>query len=119
MAPGDYIMGKKFRKALLQFIDDIPTSKLEDGFPSSTRTIWNDDNYRLDMQGLTTDSPRCWNLQVQVNKQALFTSAKRAGKNGASVAKVLVPIDAPYSAAGIKEMLKQCAIGFGEESNQF
>jgi hypothetical protein len=84
-------MGKKFRKALLQFIDDIPTSKLEDGFPSSTRTIWNDDNYRLDMQGLTTDSPRCWNLQVQVNKQALFTSAKRAGKNGASVAKVLVP----------------------------
>lgn len=115
----DYIIGNKFRKALPQFIDDIPDSKLEGGFPSSTMTIWHNDNYRLDMQGLTTDAPRCWNLQVQVNKQVLFTSAKRAGKNGASVAKVLIPIDAPYSAADIKEMLKECAIAFGEESNQF
>jgi hypothetical protein len=49
----------------------------------------------------------------------LFTSAKRAGKNCASVAKVIVAIDAPYSAAVIRDELKKCAIAFSEESNQF
>jgi hypothetical protein len=44
------------------------------------------------MQPLTTKPPRCWNLQVQINKQALFTSFQKA--SGASVAKVLVPIEA-------------------------
>jgi hypothetical protein len=34
-----YIMGKSFRKAMLQFIDDIPDSKLEEGHSSSERTI--------------------------------------------------------------------------------
>lgn len=112
-------MGKKFRKALLQFIDDIPTSKLEGGFPSYSETIFSDDNYRLDMQGVTTDAPRCWNLQVQVNKQALFAPTKRAVNKGASVAKVFVPIEAPYLATDIRNKLKKCAIAFDDESNQF
>jgi hypothetical protein len=46
-------MGKKFRKTLLDFIDDIPDSKLEGGFPSIRKTIWEDDNYRLDMQSVS------------------------------------------------------------------
>jgi hypothetical protein len=55
---------------------------------------------------MTSGEPRCYNLQVQVNKQALFTSARQAGKNGASVGMVLVPVENPFSAATIKEMLK-------------
>jgi hypothetical protein len=49
-------MGRKFRKTLLAFIDDIPDSKLTGGFPSYTKGIWTDDNYRLDMQGARTPS---------------------------------------------------------------
>jgi hypothetical protein len=71
------------------------------------------------LQGITTNAPRCYSLQLQVNKQALFASAKRAGKNCASVAKVIAPIDAPYSTAVIRDKLKKCAIAFSEESNQF
>jgi hypothetical protein len=68
---------------------------------------------------MTTGPPRCYNLQVQVNKQALFTSAKRAGKHGASVAKVIMPVEAPYSAAVIKAQLKESAIEHGDKSGQF
>jgi hypothetical protein len=32
-------MGKTFRKAMLQFIDDIPDSTLEEGHSSSEKTI--------------------------------------------------------------------------------
>jgi hypothetical protein len=112
-------MGKRLRKMILKFIEDIPDSKLEGGFPSIKKTIWQDDNCRLDMQTLTTKAPRCWNLQVQMNKQMLLTSAKKVGDQGASVAKILVPIDAPYSVAVIREKLKECAIEFGDRTEQF
>ena len=46
-------MGKKFRKALLAFIDGIPDHKLEGGLPSIHKTIYEDDNYRLDMQNVS------------------------------------------------------------------
>ena len=46
-------MGKKFRKALLAFIDGIPDNKLEGGLPSIQKTIYEDDNYRLDMQNVS------------------------------------------------------------------
>ena len=46
-------MGKKFRKALLAFIDGIPDHKLEGGLPSIQKTLYEDDNYRLDMQNVS------------------------------------------------------------------
>ncbi|KAI4925045.1 uncharacterized protein J4E92_007083 [Alternaria infectoria] len=98
-------MGKKFRKALLAFIDGIPDHKLEGGLPSIQKTLYEDDNYRLDMQN--------------VNRHALFTSARKAGQKGATVGKVLVPVEEPWTAWMIKETLKQSCIDFGDQSNQF
>ncbi|KAI4604765.1 hypothetical protein J4E80_010921 [Alternaria sp. BMP 0032] len=112
-------MGKKFRKALLAFIDGIPDHKLEGGLPSIQKTLYEDDNYRLDMQNLTTGPPKCYNIQVQVNRHALFTSARKAGQKGATVGKVLVPVEEPWTAWMIKETLKQSCIDFGDQSNQF
>jgi len=41
-------------KALLAFIESLPTEKLE-ALPTSTgRTIFYDQNYRLDMQGVSS-----------------------------------------------------------------
>lgn len=112
-------MGKDFRERLLAFIEDIPDSKLEGGFPSRTRCIWSDANFRLDMQTLTTHPPRCWNLQVQVNRGITIRSSKKAGHKGASAAMVLVPIEAPYSADEIREKLTESAIEFGDKSSQY
>lgn len=44
-------MGKA-NKALKEFIDDIPDSDLE-ALPTSAGTIYSDDNFRLDMQGVS------------------------------------------------------------------
>jgi len=46
-------MGKKFRKALLAFIDGIPDHKLEGGLSFIQKTLYEDDNYRLDMQNVS------------------------------------------------------------------
>lgn len=46
-------MGKKFRKALLAFTDAISDHKLEGGLPSIQKTIYEDDNYGLDMQNVS------------------------------------------------------------------
>jgi hypothetical protein len=109
----------KIRKNILAFIEDIPDAKLEGGLPSRKTTIWQDNEYRLDMQTLTTNAFRCWNLQVQVNKGISITSARAAGEGGASVAMFPLPIDLPYSAAGIREKLTESAIDFGNRTGQF
>lgn len=57
-------MTKNRKKSLLEFIDDIPDSKLQ-GFPNSPTTLFRDDNFRLDMQGITSKGE--WNLKFQVN----------------------------------------------------
>ncbi|MCJ1468751.1 hypothetical protein MMC07_007381 [Pseudocyphellaria aurata] len=62
---------------------------------SNSSTIYNDDNFRLDMQGMTTSSKE-FNLQVQVNKQTKIPTLKHA--RGATVRKVLVPTDADWTA---------------------
>ncbi|KAH7095636.1 hypothetical protein FB567DRAFT_543928 [Paraphoma chrysanthemicola] len=98
----------KFRTSLIDFIENIPDSKLEGGFPSITKTIYKDDNYRLDMQ--------------TVNHEALFTSIRRAGraeKRGPSVGKVLVPVKAPYSAAEIRARLLQTALEHGDRTGLY
>ncbi|KAG0632899.1 hypothetical protein HOY80DRAFT_897391, partial [Tuber brumale] len=52
------------KKSLRDFINEIPNSKLT-GFRESTGMIYSDRNFRLDMQGKTTDGR--YNLQVQIN----------------------------------------------------
>lgn len=44
---------------------------------------------------------------------------KDRGNKGASAAMVLVPIEAPFSAAEIREKLTESAIEFGDRSTQF
>lgn len=56
---------------------------------------------------------------MQVNKQALFTSARRAASNGGSVGMVLVPVEKPCPAVIIKELLKKSVTDFDDESGQF
>jgi hypothetical protein len=114
----DDIMGK-LGKTLLAFIENVPDSRLEGGFTCVTKTIWRDADYRLDMQAITTDEPRCWNLQVQINKGGRFTSGKIAGRKGASVAMAQVPIQDPFSAATIRRKLTESAIEHGKKTGQF
>jgi hypothetical protein len=44
-------MAPNVKKALNAFIDNIPDDKLT-GFPSQSKSIHKDDNFRLDMQGV-------------------------------------------------------------------
>lgn len=46
-------MGGKREKTLLEFIDSIPDIRLE-GFPGSEKTVFRDDNFRMDMQCVST-----------------------------------------------------------------
>ncbi|PUU82922.1 hypothetical protein B9Z19DRAFT_966241 [Tuber borchii] len=64
------------KKSLQNFINDgIPASKLT-GFPESAGTIYSDQNFRLDMQGKTTDGK--YNLQIQINRGTKLTTLKKA-----------------------------------------
>ncbi|KZM21747.1 uncharacterized protein EKO05_0001702 [Ascochyta rabiei] len=98
-------MSKK-GKAMRQFIDKIPDSKLEGGFGRGT--VHNDfKNFRLDNQGLTTaknGEVQKYNLQMQVNYSPIMTSLEAMAPD--TVAAVLVPVYPPtFSAAQIKDML--------------
>lgn len=44
-------MGRNKKKVLRDFIDDIPDDILE-GFPDLQQTLYEDINFRLDMQGV-------------------------------------------------------------------
>jgi len=65
-------MGKA-TKALKEFIENIPDSKLT-GFSTAAGTIYKTTEFRLDMQGITTKKE--FNLQIQANKEAHITSVK-------------------------------------------
>jgi len=45
-------MAPSLKKALKAFIDEIPAAKLEN-FPGSAGTLYKDDNFRLDLQGVS------------------------------------------------------------------
>ncbi|KAK0749881.1 hypothetical protein B0T18DRAFT_427932 [Schizothecium vesticola] len=89
-------MGKA-AKALKAFIMDIPDSTLA-ALPTLGGTIHSDDNFRLDMQGMTTAGEH--NLQVSISTSTLkmVSPATVAGP-------VLVPNENPWCAAEIREML--------------
>jgi len=45
-------MAPSLKKALKAFIEEIPASKLEN-FPSAPGTLYTDDDFRLDLQGVS------------------------------------------------------------------
>ncbi|KAI0315671.1 hypothetical protein OF83DRAFT_1265903, partial [Amylostereum chailletii] len=53
-------------KALEAFINSIPDAKLT-GLSTGAATLYKDTDFRLDMQGMTSDKPQKFNLQVQIN----------------------------------------------------
>ncbi|KAF2768103.1 hypothetical protein EJ03DRAFT_274905 [Teratosphaeria nubilosa] len=69
-------MGKA-QKALKAFIEGIPESKLTN-LTKSIGTLYKDDDFRLDMQGMTSDDPAKHNLQVQVNNGTAISTLKKA-----------------------------------------
>ncbi|KAF2240509.1 hypothetical protein BU26DRAFT_398127, partial [Trematosphaeria pertusa] len=93
------------RDAILEWIDDIPDSKLEGTF---SKKMHNNTEMRLDMQGYTTDmpgKPRCFNLQVQINRGCKNKSLAKLAPY--SVAFTLVPCDETWTPAKIKAELKK------------
>jgi len=76
-------MAPSLKKALRAFIDEIPAAKLEN-FPGNPRTLHKDDNFRLDLQGVTRTA---YNLQIQANNGAPNTSVRKVAPR--SVAAVL------------------------------
>ncbi|KAF2640187.1 hypothetical protein P280DRAFT_526417 [Massarina eburnea CBS 473.64] len=87
-------MGRKNKRAAYDFIDSIKDDVLR-GFPSTEMTIAADVNYRLDMQGITTKEPRCYNLQLQVNRGANLSTLR--GLVSESVVVILLPCTEPLS----------------------
>ncbi|KAF1940272.1 hypothetical protein EJ02DRAFT_406725 [Clathrospora elynae] len=85
-------MGKNTKK-VQEFIESIPDRKLQ-GLPNSCGTLFKDQDFRLDMQGMTSGSPKNYNLQVQINNETSFT-----------VAKALAPEDESMTPAQIKSTL--------------
>ncbi|KAK6834433.1 hypothetical protein PG987_009127 [Apiospora arundinis] len=63
-----------YKKFILNFIDSIPDEKLQ-GFRLEPGTLHADDNFRLNMQGLTS-STKEYNLQIQINFKVKITSLK-------------------------------------------
>lgn len=113
-------MGKNTRLCKA-FVESIPAEKLS-GFVTNTGTIFSDNDWRLDMQGvstrdpmgfassmvlttgqMTSDKPSQHNLQIQINKQTSITSLKKHAPK--SVATLIVPADGSMSAEQVRQGL--------------
>lgn len=118
-------MGKA-SDALTDFIDDIPAGRLT-GLPTNPGTIYSTDDFRLDMQGVssipgsenlrqeancclqlttaTKNQPQAHNLQIQVNKQTKVKQLQKLAP--ATVAgPVLVPVKNPLDAETVRSKFK-------------
>ncbi|MCJ1470085.1 hypothetical protein MMC07_008730 [Pseudocyphellaria aurata] len=84
------------------FIEKIPDSKLID-LRSKSGKIYSDNDFRLDMQGMTTGS-ESFNLQIQINKQTTISYMRKV--SGKTVRHVLVPIDADWTAEEVRAKLR-------------
>ncbi|MCJ1264617.1 hypothetical protein MMC22_004491 [Lobaria immixta] len=93
-------MGRS-NKSLELFIQEIPDSELT-GFSANGGTIYHDNNFRLDMQGMTTGS-EYFNIQIQVNRQTTISLLKKMSP--VTVSLVLVPVDANWTAAELRAKL--------------
>lgn len=116
-------MGKK---DILNFIDSIPNDKLKT-LPTLITSLYCDDTFRCDMQGvsssvpssrcrvlytyrqtqMTSGKPRNHNIQVQVNNNPKISSFRKMAPNTVA-GPVLVPEDGSggFTAAKIKQELK-------------
>ncbi|KAH7305447.1 hypothetical protein B0I35DRAFT_443806 [Stachybotrys elegans] len=92
-------MARNKKKLLRDFIDEIPDSKLQ-GLPNSQTTLYRDQNFRLDMQGMTSSGQ--WNLQIQVNNRPKASSLREYAPDTVS-GPVLVSPDSPMDAEAIRE----------------
>ncbi|KAN0123204.1 hypothetical protein V8E52_003157 [Russula decolorans] len=97
-------MAPSLKKALKTFIEEIPESKLEN-FPSAPRTLYDDDDFRLDLQGLTKSA---YNLQIQANKGSGNTSVRKAAPQ--SVAGVLKAFSSEASAEDVRKAFLESAV---------
>jgi len=96
-------MAPSLKKALKAFIDDIPAAKLEN-FPGNPHTLYNDNNFRFDLQGLTKTAH---NLQIQANNGAPNTSVRKAAPS--SVAAVLRNFTSKATAEDVRKALHESA----------
>jgi len=96
-------MAPSLKKALKEFIDEIPESKLKN-FPSNPGTLYNDSNFRLDLQGLTATA---YNLQIQANNGAPNTSVRKVAPQ--SVAAVLRNFTSNATAADVRKAFHESA----------
>ncbi|KAK8031011.1 hypothetical protein PG990_000745 [Apiospora arundinis] len=67
-----------WKKLIVNFIDDIPDEKLE-GFRLVPGNLYHDNNFRLNMQGMTVTGE--YNLQIQINYECEITSIKNYAPN--------------------------------------
>ena len=60
---------------------------------------------------MTSDDPRMYNIQVQINRNTTISTLKKMNKKsknrGTTVAKALVPIDGSWDATAVKDALKK------------
>lgn len=102
--------GNSYKKVIVQFIRDIPDSKLAGGM-SDGATIWEDRNMRLDNQRTFkgSDGKYYYNLQVQVNRGCTNTTLKMLAPD--TVAICHAPADKPWSPEKIREALAASVTG--------
>ncbi|KAK5938761.1 hypothetical protein PMZ80_008953 [Knufia obscura] len=99
----------KYAKALKEFIEDLPDSKLT-GLPTKPNTNIVKDKqtkwgFRLDMQCMTSGEPKRHNLQVQLNNENKWGSATNKIKGMSVTDAVLVPYDDPWDPETIRQAL--------------
>jgi hypothetical protein len=100
--------GKSLKVRIEDWIDEIPDSKL-DGCYVEDRPAYIDRLCRLDCQGVTSDEPKHFNMQVQVNNGCPDTTMRKLKPY--TVAWCLVPIDNPWTAQQTKDALKATVTG--------
>lgn len=86
---------------LEDFIESIPHEKLEAPFRSGT--VYQNQDFRLDNQGLTSGDPRSYNLQIQANKES-SNKALRKLKGRTVAGPVFSPVDDPKTPENIREL---------------
>ncbi|KAF1840892.1 uncharacterized protein K460DRAFT_294471 [Cucurbitaria berberidis CBS 394.84] len=102
-------MGKSVKVQIQDWIDEVRDDKL-DGAYVVGRPLYTDRYCRLDVQGLTSDEPQQFNLQVQVNNGCPNTTMAKL--KPWTVAFCLAPMDEPWTPAQIKEALKATVTGY-------
>ncbi|RKU44771.1 hypothetical protein DL546_006444 [Coniochaeta pulveracea] len=92
-------------KQLVAFVENIPDNKLKGLAPNAVPgTIHNDANFRLDLQGMTSNHD--WNLQIQVNYGCKITSLRSVAPDTIA-GPVIVNHKAPQTPAEIRALFKE------------